>query len=134
MRDEYDTTNLPGRLCEPGGHEHDGDVHALYRLHRPEDNGRVGYAPLPADLSQQLAEAIGYMTGQAPEQLTAQNCANPQFTKGSWEASITPSVTPQPVLDGATAAYSASVSSSFGTPTGTVAFTSRDDPLVQRPS
>lgn len=44
---------------------------------------RIGYSPLPAKLSQFMANAVGYMTGQPAEQLTAQNCANPQFQGGS---------------------------------------------------
>jgi phosphate transport system substrate-binding protein len=42
----------------------------------------IGYASLPPQLSQLMANAVGYMTGQPPEQLTAQNCANPQFQQG----------------------------------------------------
>lgn len=40
----------------------------------------IGYAPLPPNLSQQLADAVGDMTGNAPEVLTAQNCTNPEFS------------------------------------------------------
>lgn len=50
----------------------------------------IGYSPLPAQLSQFLANAIGYMTGQAPTTLTAQNCANPQFQNGSLGVGATP--------------------------------------------
>ena len=39
----------------------------------------IGYAALPPQLSQLMADAIGSMTGQPAEQLTAQNCANPEF-------------------------------------------------------
>ncbi len=41
---------------------------------------QIGYAPLPTQLSQFLANAIGYMTGQPPEQLTEANCSNPEFS------------------------------------------------------
>ncbi len=44
---------------------------------------QIGYSPLPANLSQFMANAIGYMTGSPPETLTASNCANPQFQGGS---------------------------------------------------
>jgi len=44
---------------------------------------QIGYSPLPANLSQFLANAIGYMTGQPPETLNAANCVNPQFKGGS---------------------------------------------------
>jgi phosphate transport system substrate-binding protein len=43
--------------------------------------GSIGYAPLPPQLSQLMADAVGYMTGQPPEQLTAQNCDNPEFKR-----------------------------------------------------
>jgi phosphate transport system substrate-binding protein len=39
----------------------------------------VGYAALPSQLSQFLADAVGRMTGQPAEQLTEANCANPEF-------------------------------------------------------
>jgi hypothetical protein len=39
----------------------------------------IGYAALPTQLSQFLADAVGRMTGQAVEQLNQSNCANPQF-------------------------------------------------------
>lgn len=40
---------------------------------------RIGYAPLPPNLSQEMANAVGRLTGAAPEQLSADNCANPRF-------------------------------------------------------
>jgi phosphate transport system substrate-binding protein len=43
----------------------------------------IGYSPLPPQLSQFLADAVGRMTGQPAETLTAQNCDNPQFQGGS---------------------------------------------------
>lgn len=42
----------------------------------------IGYSPLPPELSQFMANAIGYMTGQTPVILTVKNCANPQFQGG----------------------------------------------------
>ena len=39
----------------------------------------IGYSPLPPNLSQEMANAIGRMQGSAPETLTAANCANPRF-------------------------------------------------------
>ena len=39
----------------------------------------IGCAALPPQLSQLMGDAIGSMTGQPAEQLTAQNCANPEF-------------------------------------------------------
>ncbi len=43
---------------------------------------KIGYSPLPPNLSQEVANSIGRMSGKAPEQLSAGNCANPRF-KGS---------------------------------------------------
>ena len=42
----------------------------------------IGYAPLPPQLSQFIADAIGRMWGRAPETLTRENCANPRFDPG----------------------------------------------------
>jgi phosphate transport system substrate-binding protein len=39
----------------------------------------IGYSPLPPQLSQFVADAIGRMWGRAPETLTRENCANPRF-------------------------------------------------------
>jgi phosphate transport system substrate-binding protein len=41
---------------------------------------RIGYAPLPPNLSQVVADAIGRMAGRLPEHLTAATCANPTFS------------------------------------------------------
>ncbi len=40
---------------------------------------RIGYSPLPPNLSQEVANSIARLTGAAPEQLTQANCANPRF-------------------------------------------------------
>ena len=40
---------------------------------------RIGYSPLPPNLSQEVANSIARMKGTAPETLTADNCANPTF-------------------------------------------------------
>jgi phosphate transport system substrate-binding protein len=40
---------------------------------------RIGYSPLPPNLSQEIANSIGRMNGTAPETLTAGNCVNPRF-------------------------------------------------------
>ena len=40
---------------------------------------RIGYSPLPSNLSQEVANSIARLTGQPPEQLTRENCANPRF-------------------------------------------------------
>jgi phosphate transport system substrate-binding protein len=40
---------------------------------------RIGYSPLPPNLSQEIANSIGRMQGVAAEQLNQGNCANPRF-------------------------------------------------------
>ncbi len=40
---------------------------------------RIGYSPLPPNLSQEVANSIARLTGQPAEQLSAANCANPRF-------------------------------------------------------
>ncbi len=42
----------------------------------------IGYAPLPPQLSQYVADAIGRMNGTRAERLTRGNCANPRFDPG----------------------------------------------------
>ena len=41
---------------------------------------RIGYSPLPPNLSQEVANSIARLTGTAPEVLDAGNCANPRFS------------------------------------------------------
>jgi len=43
---------------------------------------RIGYSPLPANLSQEIANSIGRMQGQPAEGLNKGNCANPRFDPG----------------------------------------------------
>src|SRR5262249_52671663 len=40
---------------------------------------RIGYSPLPPNLSQEIANSIARMRGTPPEALNADNCANPRF-------------------------------------------------------
>jgi phosphate transport system substrate-binding protein len=49
----------------------------------------IGYAPLPPQLSQFLADAVGYMLNQPAQQLNASNCSNPTFS-GSLGADASP--------------------------------------------
>src|SRR5690606_30341730 len=51
---------------------------------------RIGYSPLPTNLSQEVANAIGRMEGKAPEGLNAGNCANPTFTGSFGEGAVSP--------------------------------------------
>jgi phosphate transport system substrate-binding protein len=41
---------------------------------------RIGYSPLPPNLSQEIANSIGRLRGTAAETLNAGNCANPRFS------------------------------------------------------
>lgn len=50
----------------------------------------IGYAPLPPQLSQFMMNAVGYMTGQPPETVTAQNCANPTLDGSDGTGSVSP--------------------------------------------
>jgi phosphate transport system substrate-binding protein len=54
---------------------------------------QIGYAPLPPQLSQFLADAVGYMSGQPAQQLNASNCSNPTFS-GSLGADASPPPVP----------------------------------------
>jgi phosphate transport system substrate-binding protein len=49
----------------------------------------IGYAPLPVQLSQFLADAVGDMLNQPAQQLNASNCSNPTFN-GSLGADSSP--------------------------------------------
>jgi phosphate transport system substrate-binding protein len=40
---------------------------------------RIGYSPLPPNLSQEMMNSVSRLTGQPPTQLNAGNCANPTF-------------------------------------------------------
>jgi len=42
----------------------------------------LGYSPLPPNLSQEMMNSVGRLTGAAPTTLSASNCSNPRF-KGS---------------------------------------------------
>ncbi|NCY16648.1 MAG: phosphate ABC transporter substrate-binding protein [Actinobacteria bacterium] len=54
---------------------------------------RIGYSPLPPNLSQEVANSVARLTGEPAEQLSAANCANPRFT-GSVGDGGTPPVDP----------------------------------------
>ncbi|WP_285696004.1 substrate-binding domain-containing protein [Actinomadura sp. NBRC 104412] len=40
---------------------------------------RIGYSPLPTNLSQEMENSVARMTGERPRRLTPGNCANPRF-------------------------------------------------------
>lgn len=52
---------------------------------------RIGYSPLPPNLSQEVANSVGRMTGSAPEQLSAGNCNNPRFKGNLGAGAASPS-------------------------------------------
>jgi phosphate transport system substrate-binding protein len=52
---------------------------------------RIGYSPLPPNLSQEMANSIGRMNGQPPETLTAANCPNPRFSGSLGTGASSPS-------------------------------------------
>jgi phosphate transport system substrate-binding protein len=54
---------------------------------------KIGYASIPPQLSQFLADAIGRMIGQPAEQLSQANCANPQFNPNY----VAPGSPPDPI-------------------------------------
>ena len=56
---------------------------------------RIGYSPLPPNLSQEISNSIGRMNGTAPETLTAGNCINPRFHGSLGAGSVSP---PDPYL------------------------------------
>jgi phosphate transport system substrate-binding protein len=91
---------------------------------------QVGYSPLPKELSQYLANAIGYMSGQAPATLTPTNCSNPQ-ENGNLGVGATPP--PDPTKDvtsegpgpkGTSSSSTSSTGSNAGAGTGTTGGTS----------
>jgi phosphate transport system substrate-binding protein len=51
---------------------------------------RIGYSPLPPNLSQEVANSIARLTGAPPEQLGPENCANPRFRGSVGEGSTPP--------------------------------------------
>ena len=51
---------------------------------------KIGYSPLPPNLSQEVANSIARLTGQPPEQFNADNCANPRFSGSVGEGGGSP--------------------------------------------
>jgi phosphate transport system substrate-binding protein len=54
-----------------------------------KEMANIGYSPLPPNLSQEMANSIGRMTGQPPEALNASNCANPRL-RGDYQPPAAP--------------------------------------------
>jgi phosphate transport system substrate-binding protein len=72
----------------------------------------IGYAPLPPQLSQFLADAVGYMTNQPAQQLNASNCSNPTFSGSLGAGASPPPLPPIGNAPGASAATAAGKGSS----------------------
>ena len=51
---------------------------------------KIGYSPLPPNLSQEVANSISRLTGQPAEQLSAANCSNPRFSGSVGEGGGSP--------------------------------------------
>jgi phosphate transport system substrate-binding protein len=51
---------------------------------------KIGYSPLPPNLSQEMANSIGRMNGEPPEQLTRESCKNPRFGGSLGGGSVAP--------------------------------------------
>ncbi|MGZ4701793.1 MAG: substrate-binding domain-containing protein [Ilumatobacteraceae bacterium] len=66
---------------------------------------RIGYSPLPPNLSQEIANSIARMQGGAAETLNAGNCSNPRFSGSLGEGSGSP---PDPLANVASLNGSAS--------------------------
>lgn len=60
---------------------------------------RIGYSPLPPNLSQEMSNAVSRLTGEPAERLTSGNCANPRF-RGSLGPGATSPPDPYEQLDG----------------------------------
>jgi phosphate transport system substrate-binding protein len=89
---------------------------------------RIGYSPLPANLSQEIANSIGRLEGAAPEALNVGNCANPRFAGSLGEGSGSPPDPLAQVADlsgsaGVAAAADASASTGAAAGTGAAAST-----------
>lgn len=83
----------------------------------------IGYAPLPPQLSQFLANAVGYMLNQPAQQLNASNCSNPTFSGSLGEGASPPPVPPIGNAAGGAAASGAGASSTSAAGSGTGATT-----------
>jgi phosphate transport system substrate-binding protein len=69
---------------------------------------QIGYAPLPPQLSQFLANAVGWMSDQPAQQLTAANCSNPTFSGSLGAGASPPPLPPIGTAPGASASTGSS--------------------------
>jgi phosphate transport system substrate-binding protein len=81
----------------------------------------IGYAPLPPQLSQFLANAVGWMLGQPAQTLTAANCSNPTFSGSLGAGASPPALPPIGKAPGAPAAGAPTGATTAGGTGGTAA-------------
>jgi phosphate transport system substrate-binding protein len=81
----------------------------------------IGYAPLPPQLSQFLANAVGWMLGQPAQQLSASNCSNPTFSGSLGAGASPPPLPPIGNAPGASAAGAGGASAAAGASTASAA-------------
>ena len=79
-------TNSPDRPTCKGPYSNTGVTETLATWLRyiacdgQVNMARIGYSPLPPNLSQEVANSVARLTGQPAEQLSAANCSNPRFS------------------------------------------------------
>ncbi len=83
----------------------------------------IGYAPLPPQLSQFLANAVGWMLGQSAQQLSTSNCSNPTFSGSLGAGASPPPLPPIGKAPGASAPGAAVAASGAGASSGTATAT-----------
>ncbi len=81
----------------------------------------IGYAPLPTQLSQFLANDVGWMLGQTPQTLSASNCSNPTFSGSLGAGASPPPVPPIGNSPGGSAPSASSTKSSVPGAGGSIA-------------
>jgi phosphate transport system substrate-binding protein len=87
------------------------------------DMADIGYSPLPANLSQEVANSIGRMNGTSPEALNVGNCANPRFDPGYRP----PGSPPDPLVEAGVLAAGAGADASGTASTSSAAATGGDE-------
>ena len=89
-------TNSPDRPTCKGPYSNTGVTETLATWLRyiacdgQVNMARIGYSPLPPNLSQEVANSVSRLTGQPAEQLNASNCSNPRFAGSVGEGGGSP--------------------------------------------
>jgi phosphate transport system substrate-binding protein len=87
----------PDRPSCRGGYSNSGITETLAKWLRyiacegQVNMARIGYSPLPPNLSQEVANSIARLSGASAEQLSAENCANPRFRGSVGDGGTPPS-------------------------------------------